>query len=312
MDNDEQAISLCEYQNYIDYMIMVKRSLSNRELLKKIALSHDINKMKANLDNVYINSFEFLTLNDSYYEVVGNFAEILRNFEIDNPVVIFGIYSYLFKNGYLSLKHNFAYKKDVRDCYPVFGANVIEGRGVCRHITAMLTDIYKEMGFDSYNVSSVLNRDVSSFSKQKLRKIKDKSSGFSLYGLLSKYLYYPPYNHLVTLVNHPDFGSLIMDPTNDFIFINNKKKDFVSLLDSDEYMDYEVENLFNNNTYFWVEKTNPNLLSGLLFYYSLGWDFADKNSDYFECFYQDNKNIYSKIVGKKRKLSKEFDRYIRK
>ena len=312
MNNYKQSISFQEYQNYIDYMIMEKRSLSNREILKKLSLTFYIYKMKANLDNVYINSIEFLSLNDSYYEVIGNIVKLFRDLEIDNPVVIFGIYSYLLKNGYLSLKRDFAYKVGVQDCYPVFGANVIEGRGVCRHISSMLTDIYKEMGFDSYNVSSILNSDVSSFSKQKLRKIRDNNVAFSLRGLLFMCLYYPGFNHLITLVNHPDFGSLMMDPTNDFLFINNRKKDFVSLLDSDEYINYDVGNLFNDNTCFFVEKTNSNMLSSLVFYYSLGWDFADKYSDCFEYFYQENKNTYFEVVKKKRKLSKEFDRYIRK
>ena len=308
--------SFREYQNVIDEMEMDYSLIPNRHIVKKVNLKREMHKMMSVLGEVYENSIELNSLKESYMEFIHKICYFFKKLDISNPIVIFGVYSYLLKNGYLSFQHKFVYRKNIEDCYPLFGTNVIEGEGVCRHISAMLTDIYNEMGFVSYNLSSIFDRSIPRLLTQELNVINDMVPSASFTSRFLSYLIvYPPYNHLVTLVNSEN-GSLIIDATNDGIFFVNQKKQIVSVLNSNMSIECGFEQLFNKDTNYKLSEllvpTHSDSIYYLAFYYYQGYHFADSYCSYFEDFYQDNKNLYVDVVEQKRGLSKEFSRYILK
>ena len=110
MEYGSDLESFCEYQNIIDDMELMKRYTSYGNVLERIMLSWDIHQMKRHLDDVYFNSLEYYSLEDSYQEVIYDIAMLFHNMEIVNPISIFGLYNYLFRKGYFSLEHCFVYK----------------------------------------------------------------------------------------------------------------------------------------------------------------------------------------------------------
>lgn len=305
--------SFCEYQNDIAYMELKKKYMPRESVLDRIMLSWDIYQKKRQLDNVYMNSLEYYSLNKSYREVIFDIANLFRNMEIANPITIFSLYNYLYKKGYFSLKHSFAYAKKNNDCYPFFGTNVIEGEGVCRHITAMLTDIYKELGYESYNFSTVLNRDASKLSGVHLKKLDDEENIKKIYKLCS-FFRYPHYDHLVTLVNDEEFGTLVMDPTNSYMFIVDNNRKIRSLLDKDVYINGEVEGIFNDSFGMSMNEITPFFNKEMsiyyTFYYYQGMMLVNNYLDNYEEFYNSHKSLYLDVVLKKKSLTREFYRYI--
>ena len=314
MGEKVDLMSFQEYQNVIDSMSLREQYLSNQYIFEKIDLLIHIHKMKLNLGDVYINSLEYHNLCNSYHDIVVKISQLFRDFRIYNPISIFSIYSYLLKNGYLSYQHEFVFEKNINDCYPLLGVNIMEGRAVCRHISTLLCDIYRELGFESYKVSTILDRNVTSFPQLDMKKIEGEDVSKSLLSRLL--IHYPPYNHLVTLVNHPVYGSLIVDATNDTIFTVRRDKKIESILDKDRFIDCDIESIFNEDMYYNMKKilvpTNPDLLSYLSLFYSQGINFSLKNSYYFEKFYQSNKDYYSDVMKQKRTLSYEFNKYMKK
>lgn len=71
-------------------------------------------------------------------------------FDLSDPIQIHTMFNYLLYKGYLSRDKKFEFSsKQARDIFDVSGANVIVGKAVCRHISAMLTDILNDDGIAS-------------------------------------------------------------------------------------------------------------------------------------------------------------------
>lgn len=85
-----------------------------------------------------------------YQEFITNYNKLNRIFNLNNPVEINTMFSYLVNEGYLSTgkKFNFS-ERHTKDIRSIMGANVMAGGSVCRHISTMLTDILND-----YNIVS--------------------------------------------------------------------------------------------------------------------------------------------------------------
>lgn len=60
---------------------------------------------------------------------------------------------YLYRSGYLSVNHEFKYSNNMIDFPLLNGVDVVRGRGVCRSISSMFTDICNSVGLTASNVS---------------------------------------------------------------------------------------------------------------------------------------------------------------
>lgn len=172
---------------------------------------------------------DYKKIKELYNNIVANLANFLKAQNITDPVEIFAIYQFMYRNGYLSFNHNFNYDIDMKDLSALNGADVVRGTGVCRSISSFLTDLYKEMGYDACNLLVSANRKVvnnidrqGNYPKWKISK---KTNRFVK--TISKISnIFPMTNHLITLVEK-DGKTYIFDPTNDGFLVKGKYNNLV-------------------------------------------------------------------------------------
>lgn len=105
-----------------------------------------------------------------YENLIINYNKLNKLFNLDDPIQIYTMFTYLLHNGYLSMDKNFELSnKEARDIKGLYGTNVITGKAVCRHISAMLTDILNNYGIESSQLGVYL-MDYSVLEKQKYIK----------------------------------------------------------------------------------------------------------------------------------------------
>lgn len=96
---------------------------------------------------------EYKKVNGLYQEVLQNSKKLFKMLEVDqDPIEAFTLYVYLYRNGYLSYQHKFAYDKPLKDFIRLYGVDVVLGSGVCRSISSMFRDVCREIGMDAKNV----------------------------------------------------------------------------------------------------------------------------------------------------------------
>lgn len=185
---------------------------------------------------------------DSFYHaVIYNVAELIEAFEIqDNPIKVFALYTYLYRNGYLSVDKEFKYSNNMKDLPLLNGVDVIRGRGVCRSISSMFTDICNSVGLSASNVSVRVKPDVMKRSEDlSLRSLDSELRGKKFAQIVGKVTSIIPIgNHLVTAIEHEKYSG-IYDPTNDIFMhvIGSRKYGFIN--DTSATMSYNfISNLF--------------------------------------------------------------------
>lgn len=156
-----------------------------------------------------------------YNLIVNNFVELVEALEIqDDPVKVFALFIYVYRNGYLSNNKDFMYSFNMKDLAFLNGADVVRGRGVCRSISSMFTDVCKELGFTAANVSvKVSSKSLKMKEKLSPVELRAEEESGKLVRAIGKVLYlFPIANHLVTIVNDgKNVG--VFDPTND-VYMN--------------------------------------------------------------------------------------------
>lgn len=95
-------------------------------------------------------SKEVSQIKEIYHYILKEYNKLHDTFDLDNPIEMLALYIIAYSEGYLSNNHMFSYEDagfvDL-DC--LNGVNVINGNAVCRHISAMLKDIYSISGFQN-------------------------------------------------------------------------------------------------------------------------------------------------------------------
>lgn len=138
------------------------------------------------------------------------------------PISIYTLFVYMYKNGFLSKDKKIEFKvfyKKYLDMINLYGANIFNGKGVCRHIGSMLTDILKESNIESYNYSNLCSvpllygliqkyyKDVYNY-QGKLDYVMNR---FLVRFLKVNYIYAP---HLISYASY-DGKNYFLDPTNE-------------------------------------------------------------------------------------------------
>jgi hypothetical protein len=170
---------------------------------------------------------------ESFYNaVVCNTAELLEAFNIEkDPVKVFSLYVYLYRSGYLSVNHEFKYSNDMKDLPLLNGVDVVRGKGVCRSISYMFTDVCNSVGLTASNVSVRVKPGVLNFSEElSLGKLDSETKGKRFAEIVGKVTSVIPLgNHLVTAIEH-DTETGMYDPTNDVFMhiIGSRKYGFVN------------------------------------------------------------------------------------
>lgn len=94
-----------------------------------------------------------------YNEFISNYNKLNKDFSFDEPVSVYTMFNFLVMNGYLSKDKDFQKNNCCYDLHPLMGSDVIAGRGVCRHLAAMLSDILNDYGIPSINTVCYTPRD---------------------------------------------------------------------------------------------------------------------------------------------------------
>lgn len=150
---------------------------------------YDLEKIRLNLfvtSDVDEKNFEyFLKYNkitkEEYASLLNDYRQFLKRYKVLNeelsfkePISIYTLFVYMYKNGFLSKDKSIEFKvfyKKYLDIINLYGTNIFSGKGVCRHIGSMLTDIlnesnvkillHKDMYEDFYNENKAFYEDMS-------------------------------------------------------------------------------------------------------------------------------------------------------
>lgn len=247
-----------------------------------------------------------------YKQFLQNYNNLNKLFEVKNPVEISTMFSYLLHKGYLSKDKRFEFSEDnVIDFRNFGGLNIFEGKGVCRHISLLLNDIFKEYGMKCEKISvyqrerSVDNNALSEFMNEFLEKTLQNIDVQNVLDVdyyrngIQKSIILEPIdiksierkkisNHAI---NYAEFDGVgyYLDATQDDIY--QKKDNSLFLSDQVDESMYIVSNpkykyLSSNTKEVDFEvSSKTNLI-------------CKDNIDVFEKFYKENKDIYEDIVQK--------------
>lgn len=86
-------------------------------------------------------------VNDNYTSLVHQAAKLIIELAGDMKCneVYFGLFVYLYRNGYFSRDKQFQFGKSEYELEYLLGASVVSGEGVCRNIATFLKDIMNEI-----------------------------------------------------------------------------------------------------------------------------------------------------------------------
>ena len=189
---------------------------------------------------------DYKEIESLYKEVISRTSNLTKDFELgNNPIEIFALYVYLYRNGYLSHGKDFYYDMNLKDYPNLLGADVIRGVGVCRSISSMLTDIYAELGYDTTNLAvfSTINgcRKQQKLCDTPLKKNVSTNKFTDLVIKITEKMEIG--NHQITLVRD-NFHTYILDPTNDGILSYNPEKKILYVTEEENYMKLKKFNQF--------------------------------------------------------------------
>lgn len=233
--------------NYLSQYLdaSIAKELSQMLISKGISLE-EINEI---IQSIYILDYctnfrtqrfteEYKQIESNYKFIIKNTCQLYQRLGIsDSPIKIFATYVYMYRSGYFSYNNNFEYSIDMKDFAGLTGVDVIRGTGVCRSISSMLTDIYRELGYKSYNLS-VRASSESIANLQKLSSISlkksDKGKKFAkIVGKVTDKL--PIANHLITMVRTND-KNYVFDPTNDGFLYKDRRNKIITFTDQSAIM----------------------------------------------------------------------------
>ena len=210
------------------------------------------------------------------------------------------MYSYLVRNGYLSLDKKFCYDIDVKnDVFSLRGINVIEGRGVCRHTTSMLTDILVGANYGAANVNMNINDFIQiNFSFDDFlcdKGIYNVEGNFStcnkvnFFSNLINNIYY--YNHMATFVKD-NTTSYIMDPTNDTLFVVDANHNVFPINNFSDKVRVSIKKKKRN-------VTDMERLQKDVYKYRNIWNWCLDSNESFDKFYRKHRDMYEEVLNRK-------------
>lgn len=275
-------------------------------------------KVKSNFENNIYLSKDVYPIYIIYQQVLQNYNKLNKEFGLTNPVELCTLLNYCVYGGYLSKNHVFTFEKQTtKDIKSVYGANILAGNGVCRHIASLFKDILDINNFnnDLICVSNLKREEIELLKKKLDYLLNSKSSSDEQITELMKKLEIEEQeykgclkhpNHLINFISN-DTNSWFLDPTQDALLyrFNDDKKylsykycDTVKIFSKEgrKYFKNDLKN-YNKNKFLpcisdeEYERFNKQVLR-----------YCDDNQDILEKFYNENKEAYEEVAY----LIKEF------
>ena len=160
-------------------------------------------------------------LEELYQEFLKNYCQFNNFFELDNPIQIQIMFSYLLEEGYLSYHKSLNFKNSSESFRWLDGTRVIEGQAVCRHISAMFKDILQTLGFNAYqlpvHISEVEKHILLLQQKLNLEEFKE----FLLYHLNQLKISPEEYQEFLQYINS---SNIQLGESNEVLFYHGNEK----------------------------------------------------------------------------------------
>lgn len=281
-----------------------------------------------------------LELEEVYKEFIKNYSKLNQVFDLTNPVQIEAMFTYLLYRGYLSCGKKFTGgEAGVVDALNVKGANILGGKGVCRHIAPMLNDILNYEGFKAFNLGCCLRinkfmidvlesqelsheEQISFIESSGLRLdmqevLKSKLEYYWQQGKETKiYWKYDKVNSLERIFGNHDI-SYVEDDNNGYFF-DPKHRTMYDLVDGKlvDYMGFVATMHFGMSS-FNNESKKVLQLAGKFIHFKPLFDkeeadalnrktilLVDDNKDILEQFYKDNEALYEEASQRLKRVLK--------
>ena len=260
---------------------------------------------------------DYKALKKLYNVLVNNTGKFYEEISKD-PIDIFTLYVYMYRNGYLSHDKQFTYSTHPKDFANLHGIDVVTGYGVCKNIASMLTDIYNSMGYKSKNLSVNVNPDDIKGCKDHEfapLRVQAGTHNATIYKVASNLKHLG--NHQILMVDNGEFNYLL-DPTNYLFlsYVNGKMmiEDTDKLMHHDHINDFLIS-LFGQDTHIYNSLRDRKMIKkpGITYqeYVSKRDEmiaFCMANPGLFQEFYQDNLELIDEIYGISSKQHEPFKR----
>lgn len=283
---------------------------------------NDIDKIYDTIKNIYyldiLYSFstqkitsDYKELEKLYDKVITNTGDLISEFDFKDPISVFAFYIHMYRSGYLSYNKDFKYSTNMKDFSCLNGLDVIRGRGVCRSVASMLSDIYRNINMESQcmivKTDGDTIRQLEHLSEINVEETENSEKFVKFVSTLTKYIPIP--NHMITAVT-ANGKNYILDPMNDGIMYNDNRNKLVLLNNPDYSMKnfptlmsfYKLLGMFEGNL-----KINKSLKSIDEEEYRKTYLDALKvckdNIWMLENFYEENKELYHEIYHKSKDQS---------
>ncbi len=294
-----------------------------------LALSIDASKTK-----------DITNIREIYSEVVADYAKMIKSLELKDPVEISAFFERTYRDGYLSRDKSFSFgDSNARDIPSIFGSNVMTGEGVCRHISYLLDDVYRDMGIDSnllllhmrkrilvpsidMNKKGLTKEELYEFvdcttisteEREYAKSIIDElidivGEHFSINVALEEVKGRPRPNHVINFVIHNN-KAFCIDPTNACMFKLNRQdpKFLVDMIDPKVLIDWPSYDYSRASTKKIKQAKKDILLPSTSFEEDLATrkkiqTFYEENIDKVDCFYRKHNEAYHEITNELMKI----------
>ncbi len=263
---------------------------------------------------IYIKTFDDHLTKKLYYEFLNNYKKLIETLEIKNLLEMQTFYENSYYNGYLSKnkKFEFDYNKGDFEILHQMGANVLIGRGVCRHVANLFSDLLNVSGITS--VPLAVKTDVID---QSLMIAKSLEENYNFEKFLNNKVFesvtYNQNNINSDWADHMIVGAVVddkrvvLDPTSNDIYY--KLKDNIYLSNNyygvliDEKLSKKISKKKLNDFSKILECTNELLYDKELSIKEGCFKFVS-NLDMLEKFYKENKEIYEDVSDRMQRLRK--------
>lgn len=352
---DSKFEKLCETVDYNTYMKLqqslgLSSSLSflgfsiANNLIPQYPITDSIGVVNIILLSTYIrlsipsgkqNTKDIKQIKQLYNEFLNNYNNLNKIFDLNNPVEIYTMFNYLLSKGYLSKDKVFDFSDEqTRNLKNLLGVEVITGKGVCRHVSGMLTDILNASGIKSESIGVYAKEynmhlniiDEQKYTKEELinwarenAKNEQDYERFKqiieeFYNANIKNIEFSPSTNDATVLekifgNHAisfalkDEKSYFLDPTREMIYRMDKSKKILCDENGNNVSTRLIPSILlgNSKTYFEMRKKifNPSIstLEEQAFIEKT-LDKCKDNMDIFEQFYASNSELYDDISNK--------------
>ena len=290
-----------------------------------------------NIARIVENNLEAKEIKKLYDEFIKNYNKLNKVFNLEDPVEIHTMFNYLLYKGYLSQDKQFKFSGNAtREERSIMGANVLTGKGVCRHISSMLTNILQDKGIEAGTMGVCADKpnvniktiDEQKYTKEELLEwvhstVRDPDAVELLTTILNKLerdnslnieLEYRSLkekspigrltgNHAITYAYY-DGKSYYLDPTQNRIYVPQGKILTDYQMDVSPRLCHAISMLFNKsavctNMNKRVKEKHPTL--GVIERKTLvdnTLEICKDNTDIFEQFYRENEDLYKETANK--------------